>query len=77
MGTKNSKEIYLPLNKILPLVDPTEIVLGGWDISEMNLGDALSRAQVLDYDLINKLKPYMEKMVPLPAIYYEDFIAGN
>lgn len=43
----------------------------------MNLADAMKRAEVFDWDLQKKLVPYMEKMVPLPSIYYEDFIATN
>jgi myo-inositol-1-phosphate synthase len=39
------------LNKILPLVNPNDIVISGWDISGMHLGDAMKRAQVLEYDL--------------------------
>jgi len=37
----------------------------------------MKRAEVLDYNLIEKLTPYMEKMVPLKAVYYKDFIAAN
>lgn len=77
IGTMGSEEVYLPLKDILPLVNPDEIVLSGWDISSMNLGEAMKRAQVLDYNLIEKLHPEMSKMVPLPSIYYEDFIALN
>lgn len=37
----------------------------------------MKRAQVLDYNLIEQLYPEMSKMVPLPSIYQEDFIAAN
>lgn len=70
-------EIYAKLNEVLPLVKPTEIIIGGWDISKMHLGEAMKRAEVFDWDLQKKLYPYLEKYVPLPSIYYEDFIAGN
>lgn len=69
--------MYLPLNHILPLVDPNEIVLTGWDISKTNLAEAMLRAEVFDYNLIEKLTPYMKDMVPMPSIYQEDFIAEN
>ena len=36
---------------MLPMVHPDNVVLGGWDISGMHLGDAMRRAQVLDVDL--------------------------
>lgn len=58
-------------------VNPDDIVFGGWDISNMNLADAMARAKVLDIDLQKQLRPYMESMVPLPGIYDPDFIAAN
>jgi myo-inositol-1-phosphate synthase len=45
------KEVFLPLNGIVPMVNPKDMVLGGWDISSMNLSDAMGRAQVVDIDL--------------------------
>ncbi|CAH8281604.1 unnamed protein product [Eruca vesicaria subsp. sativa] len=59
------------------MVNPEEIVFGGWDISDMNLADAMARAKVLDIDLQKQLRPFMEHMVPLPGIYDPDFIAAN
>lgn len=77
VGNRKNSEVYLPLNQILPLVNPNEIVVGGWDISKVNLADALKRSEVLEYDLQMKLRPYMKDIIPLPAVYYEDFIALN
>lgn len=65
------------MNQILPLVNPDEVVIGGWDISSMNLSEAMRRAQVLEYNLIEKLDAHMREIVPKKAIYYEDFIAAN
>jgi len=58
-------------------VDPNDIVIGGWDISNMNLADAMDRARVLDIDLQKQLRPLMQDMVPMPGIYDPDFIAAN
>ena len=69
--------IYTPLSNMLPLLHPNDIVWGGWDINSMNLGDAMKRAKVLDYDLQQQLYPYMKDIVPLPSIYFPDFIAAN
>merc|ERR550532_3514759 len=64
------------------MVSPNDIVLGGWDISKLPLGEAMERAKVLDYDLQQKVKPFMEKefgqrVVPLPAIFDPSFVAEN
>ena len=37
----------------------------------------MKRAQVFDYELQQKLFPYMKEYTPLPSIYYPDFIASN
>ncbi|GAY62250.1 hypothetical protein CUMW_216270 [Citrus unshiu] len=77
VGSYNGEEIYAPFKSILPMVNPDDIVFGGWDISDMNLADAMARARVFDIDLQKQLRPYMESMVPLPGIYDLDFIAAN
>ncbi len=69
--------MYLPMKEVMPMVNPDDIVLGGWDISAMNLGEAMMRAQVLEYHLIEQLYPFMKQMKPLPGLYQDDFIAAN
>jgi myo-inositol-1-phosphate synthase len=53
------------------------MVIGGWDINNANLAQAMERACVFDYDLQRQLVPHLEKLTPLPSIYYPDFIAAN
>jgi myo-inositol-1-phosphate synthase len=69
--------IYTPLSNMLPMIHPNDICWGGWDINHSNLGEAMRRAQVLDLDLQNQLYPHLEKIVPLPSVYFPDFIAAN
>jgi myo-inositol-1-phosphate synthase len=76
-NTVSGQEVYAPIHKMLPMLHPNDIVWGGWDINNMNLGEAMKRSQVLDLDLQNKLYPYMEKIIPLPSVYFPDFIAAN
>lgn len=75
--TSEGEEIYAPYKDILPMVCPDNIVLGGWDISSVNMADALKRACVVDYDLQKQLYPLMKDMKPLPSIYYQSYIAAN
>ncbi|CAH9090067.1 unnamed protein product [Cuscuta europaea] len=77
LGSFHGEEIFAPFNSLLPMVKASEIVFGGWDISKMNLGDAMARAKVFEIDLQKQLRPYMESMVPLPGIFDPDFIAAN
>lgn len=43
----------------------------------MPLAGAMRRAKVLEYDLQRQLVPHLEKLVPLPSIYYPSFINAN
>jgi len=71
------ESVNTPFCNLLPMVHPNDLVIGGWDISSMNLADAMERAKVLDYDLQRQLKPYMKDLKPLPSIYSPSFIAAN
>lgn len=46
VGNFKGEEVYVAFNKLLPMVNPNDIVLGGWDISNLNLADSMERAQV-------------------------------
>ena len=73
----DGRDVYVPFHDLLPMVHPNDIVLDGWDISSMDLASAMSRAQVLEPALQDKLRPHMEKLKPRPSIYCPDFIAAN
>jgi myo-inositol-1-phosphate synthase len=79
LGTdsKTGKEINIPFHDLLPMVHPNDLVVGGWDISGMNLADAMDRAKVLEPSLKSVVRKEMATMIPLPSIYYPDFIAAN
>lgn len=59
------------------MVNPNDLVIGGWDISGHNLAQSMERAQVLEPDLQRQVYDEMAKMKPLPSIYYKDYIAAN
>jgi myo-inositol-1-phosphate synthase len=69
--------VNVPFNKVLPMVDPKDILIGGWDISSCNLAQAMEASKVLEPDLQAQLYSEMEKMKPLPSIYHPSFIAAN
>lgn len=77
VGNYKGEEIHVPFKGLLPMVHPNDFVIGGWDISSMNLADAMGRAQVFDFELQRQLVPYMKDRVPLPGIYDPAFIAAN
>jgi len=75
--TADGDEVNVPIHDLLPMIKPTDLAIGGWDISGVDMGAALQRAKVLDYDLQRQLIPIMSEMKPLPSIYFPDFIAAN
>jgi len=85
IGTKMKKvgeelkieDVYLPIKDLLPMVNPSDVVISGWDISGMNMYDATFRARVLEPDLIKQLKPELSAIKPLPAIFNITYIASN
>ena len=79
LGTdsRTGEEINIPLHSVVPMVHPNDLVIGGWDISGMNIADAMDRAQVLEPALKQMVRKEMSMMRPLPSIYYPDFIAAN
>lgn len=79
LGTdaKTAKDVNIPFHDVLPMVHPNDLVIGGWDISGMNLAAAMDRAAVLEPTLKAQIHKEMAAMTPLPSIYYPDFIAAN
>lgn len=74
---KDGKDFHIPFSSLLPMVSPNNFVVSGWDLNKRNLFDAMRQAEVFDYDLQCKLEPFMKDIVPLPSIYFSDFIASN
>ena len=78
VGNDNKgNSVFTPMNNMLPMTHPDNFVVSGWDISAMNLGDAMKRSKVLDVDLQKQLYPHMKEITPLPSMYFPDFIAAN
>jgi myo-inositol-1-phosphate synthase len=79
LGTEamTGQDFNIPLHSMLPMVHPNDLVIGGWDISNMNIAAAMDRAQVLEPALKSQVRKEMSLMKPLPSIYYPDFIAAN
>ncbi|KAG5672835.1 hypothetical protein PVAND_002925 [Polypedilum vanderplanki] len=71
------KDVYAPMNEFVPMVNPENIIVDGWDISSMNIGDAMRRAKVLDVNLQDQLYKKLSQISPRPSIYFPDFIAAN
>lgn len=78
LGTDaNGQDVHIPMNKMVPMVNPDDIVVDGWDISSLNIGEAMVRAGVLEVGLQDQVQKKLSLMKPRPSIYDPDFIAAN
>ena len=57
------------VRNFVPLADLNDIVFGGWDIFDDSVYDAAVNAGVLEKELLDQLKPQLEKIKPMPAVF--------
>jgi len=64
-----------PLIKdFVPLANLKDIVFGGWDLYEDNVYEAAAHAKVLDPHLLLQIKPELEKIRPMRAVFDKKFV---
>ena len=64
-----------PLIKdFVPLADLNDIVWTGWDIFEDNVYESAAHAKVLEKETLDQLKPYLESIKPLPAVFDQYYV---
>ena len=64
-----------PLIKdFVPLADLNDIVFTGWDIFEDNVYESAAHAKVLEKETLEQLKPYLETIKPLPAVFDQYYV---
>jgi myo-inositol-1-phosphate synthase len=62
------------MRDFLPLAKLDDIVFTGWDIFGGNLYDAAKTAKVLDKELLEKIRPYLESIEPMPAAFDQNYV---
>ncbi|KAF0990600.1 hypothetical protein HZS_1366, partial [Henneguya salminicola] len=75
-GSKKER-VCAPVQELLPFIDPNNIEIDGWDINKADLGECMSRAQVIDINLQELLYPAMKSIVPRPSVYDPDYISSS
>nr|CAG4719089.1 unnamed protein product [Naegleria fowleri] len=68
---------YCALKDVVPMLNPDELFVDGWDISNLNIYDSCRRAKVLDIEVQKALEEELKQYKPRAAIYDPDFIAAN
>jgi len=62
------------IKNFVPLADLDDLVFTGWDIFEDNVYESAAHAKVLDEKMLEQLKPYLETIKPLPAVFDQYYV---
>jgi myo-inositol-1-phosphate synthase len=73
LGKRTDKKSPL-IKDFVPLADLKDIVFAGWDIFEDNVYEAAAHAAVLKPEMLKKLKPYLQKIKPMPAVFDQYYV---
>ncbi len=71
---KRTENRYPLIKDFVPLADLNDIVFGGWDVYTDNVYEAAMNAKVLEPSLLNSIKPELEAIVPMKAVFDTAFI---
>jgi len=78
MGTmrlgKRTEKRSPKINEFVPLAKLQDIEFGGWDIFEDNAYEAAANARVLEPTLLEKIKPELESIRPMPAVFERNYV---
>lgn len=73
LGKRTEKRAPL-IKKFVPLANLKDLVFAGWDIFKDNAYESASKARVLEKSLLDQLKPELEKIKPLPAVFEQKYV---
>ena len=62
------------IKEFVPLTDLDNLVFGGWDVYEDNVYEAAIEAKVLERGLVEALKPELEKIKPMKAVFDKSYV---
>jgi myo-inositol-1-phosphate synthase len=62
------------IKDFVPLAAPQDLVFGGWDIFEDNCYESALKAGVLEKELLDAVRPEVEKIKPWRAVFSQDYV---
>ncbi|BAV08720.1 myo-inositol-1-phosphate synthase [Filimonas lacunae] len=71
---KRTESKYPLIKDFVPLANLQDIVFGGWDVYEDNVYQAAVHAKVLEASLLEKIKPELEAIKPMKAVFDRTFV---
>lgn len=73
LGKRTDKRVPM-IKDFVPLANLNDLVFGGWDIFTDNAYQAAMKAGVLEKDLLNQIKPELETVQPMPAVFDQKYV---
>jgi len=73
LGKRTEKRVPM-IKDFVPLAELKDIEFGGWDIFEDNAYEAACNAGVLDRTLLDQLRPELEQIRPMPAVFEQNYV---
>lgn len=78
MGTirlgKRTDDNVPMIKDFVPLTELDDVVFGGWDIFEDDAYESAKKAGVLTDDDLNRIKPYLESVKPMKAVFDKKYV---
>ncbi len=73
---KRTENRYPKIKDFVPLADLNDVVFGGWDVYRDNVFEAAVKAKVLEPMLVHAIRPELEAIQPMKAVFDSSFIAN-
>ena len=64
------------VKEFVPLADLKDLVFGGWDVYSDNVFEAAIKAKVLDPMLLHAVRPELERIKPMKAVFDRSYISN-
>lgn len=71
---KRTENRYPLIKDFVPLAELSGIAFGGWDLYTDNVYEAAMNAKVLDAGLLQSIKPELEAIVPMKAVFDKSYV---
>jgi myo-inositol-1-phosphate synthase len=73
LGKRTEKRVPM-IKDFVPLADLNDLEFGGWDIFEDTAFEASTKAGVLDPTLLERIRPELETIRPMPAVFDQNYV---
>jgi myo-inositol-1-phosphate synthase len=73
---KRTENRFPKIKDFVPLTDLNNIVFGGWDVYSDNVFEAASNAKVLEPLLLHAVRPELEAIKPMKAVFDKTYVSN-